>query len=96
MRSYGRENLRVFINGKQFIVKKASSQMLIPITSLNEKHNLQHLAHLQINGAFCDSRQQDEINAISLFCDDPEFYKIFGGEPVSEVDYKDFEKNSID
>lgn len=37
---YGRENNRVFINGKQFIVKKLSPLMLIPITSLNEKHNL--------------------------------------------------------
>jgi hypothetical protein len=37
---YGRDNNRVFINGRQFIVKKKSHLMLLPISSLNEKHTL--------------------------------------------------------
>ena len=55
--------------------------MQLPAIPLNTKHNFPYVSSFKLDAQYQCYLEKELLRKIKLVCDDPEFYRMFGGDP---------------
>jgi hypothetical protein len=89
LKRFGRAHCRIFIRGKEFVVRKDSAVMQLPIASLNQQHQEEYTGFGLDFSRFSYTLSDQQLDSISFNSESNDFYRVFGIERRVESAFAD-------